>query len=80
MFKQKAIDLGMGDTCYSNFVLFVMGEFERHLYLYYFNGLNPSPRIHINFKSISADPVQGNYFLHKVFGCNAVRQNKEIKC
>ena len=31
--KQKVIDLGMGDTCYPNFVTFTMYEFERHLYL-----------------------------------------------
>ena len=38
--NEKALDLGMGDTCYPNFVPFTMDEFERHLYIYYFNGLN----------------------------------------
>ena len=64
--KEKAIDLGMGDTCYPNFVLFTMDEFERNLYLYYLNGLKPSPRIEMNFKSRSADPEQVNDFLYKV--------------
>ena len=74
--NKKAIDLGMGDTCYDNFVPFTMDEFERHLYLYYWNGLNPSPRIDTKFNPISAGPVQGNEFLHNYFGRNAPRQHK----
>ena len=35
--------MGMVDTCYPNFVPFMMDDFEHHLYLYYFNGLNPYP-------------------------------------
>ena len=66
----------MGDTCYPNFVPFTMDEFERHLYLYHFNGLNLSPRIHMNIKSTIADPVQGNNFLHEIFGHNSVKQHK----
>ena len=54
------------DTCHPNFVPFTMDEFECHLYLYYCNSLKPSPRIQMNFKSSSADPVQGNKFLHKI--------------
>ena len=57
--------MGMGDTCYPYFVIFMMDEFERHLYIYYFNYLNPSQRIHMKFKSSSYDPVQGNNFLKK---------------
>ena len=34
----------------------------------------------MKFKSRSADPVQGNDFLHKNFGDNAVRKHKEFKC
>ena len=63
----------MGDTFCINCVLFTMDEFKRHLYLNYFNGLNPSPRIPMKFKSSSVDPVQGNNFPHKIFGQNDVR-------
>ena len=55
--------MGMVDTCYPNFVPFMMDEFEHHLYLYYFNGLNPSHMIHVKFKYSSDDHVQGNDFL-----------------
>ena len=37
--NEKDIYTGMGDTFYTNFVLFTMDEFKCHLYLYYFNGL-----------------------------------------
>ena len=47
----------MSDTFYPDFVPFIMDEFERDFYLYYFNGLNPSPRIDMEFNPRSADPV-----------------------
>ena len=34
----------------------------------------------MKFKYRSADPVQGNDFLHKNFGHNDVRKHKEFKC
>ena len=59
------IDVGMGDTCYPNFVMFTMDYFERHLCLYYFSGIYPSPSIHMKFNSRSVDTVQVNDFLQK---------------
>ena len=45
-----------------------------------FHGLNPSQRIHMKFKYSSVDPVQGKKFLHKMFGRNNLRRQKEVKC
>ena len=72
--------MGVIYTCYPNFVQFTMDEFERHLYIYYFNCLKQSPRIKMNLESSSAYTVHGNDFLHKKFGHNAVRQKKEFNC
>ena len=69
----------MGDTCYPKFVPFALDEFELHLHFYYFNGLSPSLRIQVKFKSRSVDPVHFNDFLHKISGHNYVRQQKEFK-
>ena len=77
--NKTAIELGMGNAFYPNFVPFMMDNFERNLYLYYFNWLNPSPRIEMKLKSNSSDTVQGNDFLQKGFGCNDVRQHREFK-
>ena len=54
----------MGNTCYTNFLPFTIDDFERHLYVYYFNGIKQYPRIEKNFKFSSDGPVQGNNFLH----------------
>ena len=70
----------MGDRCYPNVLLFTMYEFYRNLYWYYWNGLNPYQRIEIKFKPISADTLQGKYFLHNNLVINAVRKHKEFKC
>ena len=56
-----------------------MNNFEHNLYPNYFNGINPPPRIHMEFKSSSSDTVQGNNFLNKTFDHNAVRRHKEFK-
>ena len=73
---KNKFDVGMGNTCYPNFVTFSMDEFDRHLYLYRFNGLTPYLRIHMKFKYSSVDHVQDNNFMHKIFGPNAVIQQK----
>ena len=69
----------MGDNCYLNFVQFAMDDFERHFYLYYFNDLNQSPRIHTKFKYSSADTVRYKNLRNNFSGQNAVRQHKEFK-
>ena len=76
--NENAIGMGMGDNCYTIFVPFTMDAFERHAYMYYFNGLNPYLRIEMNFKSISDDIVQGNDLLQIVFGRNYVRHHKDF--
>ena len=58
--------MGMGDTCYTNFLHFTVDKFERNVYYYYFNDLNPSLDIHMKLKSRSADPVQGSNILKNV--------------
>ena len=77
--NEKYIDMGMGDTCYSNFLPSTMVEFKQNLYLYYFNGPSPSPKIKMKLNYISDAPVQEEYFLNKHFGLNTVRRHKEFK-
>ena len=57
-----------------------MDEFELYLYLYYCNGMNPSPKIEMKSNPRSADPVQVNKFLCNSFGRNSARLNKEFNC
>ena len=69
----------MGDTWYSKFVPFTMDEFDRNLYMYCFNSMNPYPRIETNFKPSSDDTVKGNNFLHNYFVRNSASKHKEFK-
>ena len=57
-----------------------MDEFERNLYLYYFNGLNPYPRLEMKFNNSSGYTVQVNKLLHNYFVRNDVSQHKKFKC
>ena len=70
----------MVDTCYPNFMPLSMDEFERHLYLYYGNGLNPSLRIYKNFNPSSAYTAQEKDFLKNDFGRNSARRHKKFRC
>ena len=70
----------MGYNWYTNFVPFTMDEFEQHLYLYYSNDITPSSRRAMKCNPRSADPVQGNDFLHNAFGRNTVGYHKEFQC
>ena len=70
--NEKAGLMGMGGyKFYPSFQNISVDEFENHLYLYYFNGLNPSPRVQMKFRSPNQDPVQGSTFIHLVFGPTA---------
>ena len=70
----------MVDMCYPNFVPFTMDEFERNFYMYYWNGLNPSPMIYMKFKPISSNPVQGKDFPHNDFVKKSMRQHNAFHC
>ena len=71
--------MGMGTSkMYPRFKPFNIDEFEKHLYLYYYNGLNPSPQVQMKFRS--ADVVQGSKFISDIFGSSAERRHREWKC
>ena len=59
-----------------------MDEFESHLYLYYFNGINPSPMINMKVKSSSDDTVQGKKFQQKHWSqfCEVTQGVKVMLC
>ena len=71
--------MGMGTSkMYPRFKPFNIDEFEKHLYLYYYNGLNLSPQVQMKFRS--ADVVQGSKFISDIFGSSAERRHREWKC
>jgi hypothetical protein len=79
--NEKAALLEMGTpSLYHTCVPFSTGEFEQYMYLRYFNGLNPSPRVEDKLQTEANDPVQSNPFLCRVLGPNASLRYRHWKC
>ena len=78
--NEKAQLLEMGTKgYYQDFVPFSTEEWEKYLYLFFFNGLNPSPQVEMKLKTEQQDPVNSNAFLRRELGPNALRRFKEWK-
>lgn len=67
--------------CYPSFKdnPFTPSEIERHIGLYFLNGLSPSPSVDMKFKNQTDDPVNGNDMVHRIFGPNAEQRHKIFK-
>ena len=64
--------MGAGDSIYKqDWKPFTREEIRRHLGLYIFNGVSPTPQITLRFHSQSKDPVHGNDMIREAFGLNA---------
>jgi Transposase IS4/SAP domain len=64
---------------YPDFTPFSVDEVKKHLGLYILNGLSPSPRVEMKFNPQSTDEVNGNDFVFRSFGTNALRRHKHFK-
>ena len=61
---------------YKDFTNFTLDELMKHIGLYLFQGLSPSPQVEMKFHSQSDDPVNGNDFIHSSFGGNTTRSKR----
>ena len=80
--KARVMNAGLGGK-YGDFEDFTLIELMRHIGLYLFHGLSPSPQVEMKFKSQQEDPVNGNDFVHSAFGGKAgksARRHKHFKC
>ena len=73
------MNAGQKDGVYPNFVKFTTEEIEKHIFLYVFQGLSPSPRVEMKFKSQERDCVNGNDFIARHFP-NGAQRHKQFKC
>mmetsp|Transcript_43733 Transcript_43733/g.64212 ORF Transcript_43733/g.64212 Transcript_43733/m.64212 type:complete len:448 (-) Transcript_43733:705-2048(-) len=53
---------------YKEWQPFTLDGLMKHIGLYLFQGLSPSPQVEMKFFSSLEDPVNGNDFIHKSFG------------
>ena len=59
---------GLGGKYSKDWKPFTLDEMMKHLGLYLFQGLSPSPQVEMKFCSQQEDPVNGNDFIHTAFG------------
>ena len=50
----------------------------KHLGLYIFNGLAPSPQLYMKFRPTKYNPVNGNDFVIEDFGNNGKLRNQDF--
>jgi hypothetical protein len=78
--NEKAMLMQMGTKSrYPEFKAFTTEEFEQYLYLFFFNGLSPSPQLEMKLRSEQKDPIHHNAFLCRVLGPNAPCRLREWK-
>ena len=77
----KASHAGAGEDglCYKDFKPFTMEELRRHVGIYLWNGISPSPQIEMKFVPQSKDVVHGSGFIYSSFGPNAERRHRHFK-
>ena len=67
---------------YSDFSNFSLDELMKHIGLYLFQGLSPSPQVEMKFHPQTEDPVNGNDFICYSFGgktSNSKRRHRHFK-
>jgi hypothetical protein len=64
---------------YPSYTPFKPDEYKNFIALYIYQGLNPSPRVSMKFRSQVEDPLQGSDLCSKVFGISGERRHKEWK-
>ena len=77
--NQKANIANAGVDCYPDFKPFTPREIEKHLAVYFVNGLNPSPQVEMKFRQQAHDPIQGNDFIWKQMGPGAKARHRHFK-
>jgi ribosomal protein L37AE/L43A len=78
--NEKARLMQMGTkTMYPGFTVFTTEEWEQYLYIFFYNGLCPSPSAEMKLQKEETDPIQSDAFLRRCLGPNATVRFKEWK-
>jgi hypothetical protein len=77
--KAKLANAGPGGVCYPDWKDFTVDELRQHIGLYVWNGLSPSPRLEMKLQPQHIDPINGNDFIHRHMGPNAIRRHKHFR-
>ena len=77
--KAELMNAGQKDGIYPDFVKFTTEEIEKYIFLYVFQGISPSPRVEMKFKTQEVDDVNGNDFIARHFP-NGAQRHRQFKC
>ena len=73
------MNAGKGGTLYPHYNPFTVDEVMKHIGIYIWNGLSPSPQIDLKFQSSQINEVNGSDLLSQKFGPRASLQHREFK-
>ena len=73
------MNAGKGGTLYPHYNPFTVDEVMKHIGIYIWNGLSPSPQIDMKFQSSQISEVNGFDFLSQKFGPRAALRHREFK-
>ena len=80
-YNKKAKLMLMGTAVkYHTFTAFTPQEFEQYFYIFFWNGLNPSPQIEWKLQSEDMDPTHSSAFLRRVIGPSTSLWLRNFKC
>ena len=77
--KAMLANAGQEGEIYPDFTRFTTNELRKHLGVYIFHGLCPSPEIGMKFRGQRVDDVNGNDFVARCIGPNALRRHKHFR-
>jgi hypothetical protein len=78
--KAVMLGAGTGSGLYPTFKPFSHKDIEKHLALYFVNGLNPSPQVEMKICHQNDDPIQGSDLCYNSLGGSAgIKRHKHFK-
>ena len=77
--QENAGELGGPTGLYPDWTPFTIKELHQHIGIRMLHGISPTPQLAMKFKSQTEDVVNGNDFVHRCFGPNAVRRHKHFR-
>ena len=78
-FKAALMEMGT-KKLYAKFKPFATQEWDQYLYLFFLNGLAPSPQIEMKLYSEEKNPIHSNVFLRRELGGSSPQRLREWKC
>ena len=77
--KAMLANAGQAFQAYPDYKPFTVHELRKHIGVRILHGLSPSPRIEMKFSPQAKDTINGNNFVARSLGPNAIRRHKHFR-